>query len=469
MSEKHTREEILNALSKVSFGCVATLESGKIRLRTMHFASDENLNFYFASMKNDPKIRQLKENPSLSFHLTIEDEELIFTSEIEAVGRAHVIHEEEREKALKLLYKSSPIVKVQSDAKNTEIFDVFKLQPKSLKYRVFGEIVRGVAPTVFEFEPQAKVESYFTINEKVRLWFSELRVPFLTASIIPIILGSAIAWSKTGEFYWFYFLLTLFGGVLLHAGTNVANDFFDHLSRDDWVNTEYVRPFSGGSRMIQRGLLSPKEVLAGALTLFSLGSLIGFYLVFERGFLILYLGMIGVFSGFFYTAPPIKLANRGIGELFVGLNFGILMTLGAYYVQTQRFDLEPLVASIPIALLIALVLYINEFPDFTADREVGKRTLVVRLGKEKAARFYEILMLITYLSIILGVALRLVPPFVLLGLLTLPKAIRAVRVAKTNYEDTINLVPANAETIMVHLFTGILISLGYVLQRLIPI
>jgi 1,4-dihydroxy-2-naphthoate octaprenyltransferase len=301
---------------------------------------------------------------------------------------------------------------------------------------------------------------------KLLLILEELRAPFFTASIIPVILGASVAWSETGVFSLGLFLLTLVAGMSLHAGTNVANDYFDHKSRDDEINVEFVRPFSGGSRLIQKGLLTPRAVLVESLVLFAIGGVIGVYLAATRGPMILVLGLIGAFCGFFYTAPPVNIAARGIGELTVGLNFGTLMTLGAYYVQVGRFSTGAFLASLPVAILIADVLYINEFPDYTADKAVGKTHLVVRLGKEKAVWGYLALTLAAYVSILVPVLARAIPPYCLLALVTLPIAMKAIRVAVSNYADSPKLAPANAATIQLHMLTGLLVAVGFILDRI---
>jgi 1,4-dihydroxy-2-naphthoate octaprenyltransferase len=292
----------------------------------------------------------------------------------------------------------------------------------------------------------------------------ELRAPFFTASIVPVLLGTAIAWAKGNVFGWGYFLLTLLGIVCLHAGTNIINDYFDHKSGNDEQNVEFVRPFSGGSRLIQKGLLAPFEVLAEALIFFAVGSAIGLYLVYARGPVVLLLGVIGVLSGFFYSAPPFRLAGSGIGEVVVGVNFGILVTLGAYFVQTGQLALEPVLAALPVSLLISAVLYINEFPDFTADKAVGKNNLVVRLGKKTAVFGYIGLMGAGFLSVAVLAGLRLISPFTLLIFLVLPLAVKAGWVALDNYDRTPKLVPANAFTILNHLLGGLLLVLGYFLH-----
>jgi 1,4-dihydroxy-2-naphthoate octaprenyltransferase len=297
-----------------------------------------------------------------------------------------------------------------------------------------------------------------------RLYLTEVRAPFFTATIVPVTLGGVIAWAKTGTFHWGLFLLTLFAGLCLHAGTNVANDYFDHVFGTDEINYEFVRPYTGGSRLIQKGLLSPGEVLWEALLLYAAGALAGLYLAWTRGVVILLLGLFGAASGFFYTAPPFRLAGRGIGEFFVGINFGVLMTLGAYYVQVQRLSWEPVLASLPVAFLITAVLYINQFQDAPSDAATGKRNLVVRLGKAKAVSGYIALLLLTYAAIVVSVVFRAIPPLALISLVTVPLALRAARTARAHYEDALRLAPANAITILLHLSVGLLLILGYAIS-----
>jgi len=303
--------------------------------------------------------------------------------------------------------------------------------------------------------------------KKLKIYLAEVRAPFFTGSIIPIAVGASIAWQKTGELDWLLFILTLLGGVLLHAGANVANDYFDYKSGTDNVNKEFVRPFTGGSRMIQNGSMTPKEVLAEAIVIYAIAAGIGLYLTMVCGPFILILGLIGAFSGYFYCAPPFKLVHRGLGEPFIGLNFGILMTLGAYYVQARSVGWEPLAASIPVALLITAILYINEFQDEAADRSAGKNHLVVRLGKRKAVYGYIGIMAGAYVSIAVAVVAGLMVPLALLGLLALPAAAKAVVVARKNYDDSAALTPANALTIVSHLVTGIGLTAAYVITGIV--
>jgi 1,4-dihydroxy-2-naphthoate octaprenyltransferase len=293
------------------------------------------------------------------------------------------------------------------------------------------------------------------------------RAPFLTAITVPVLLGTAIAW-REGVFYGGYFVLTLLGAICIQVGLDMSNDYFDHLSGNDAINRE-LTPFSGGSRVIQDGVLSARGVLTGSLLAYLIGISIGLYLAWVRGWPILWLGLIGVFLAFFHNAPPVNLYRLapGTGELAVGIGFGPLAVLGAHYVQAQRLSYEALWVSIPIGLLIAAVLYINEFPDHDADRSVGKKTLVVVLGRERAVWGYVVLLVAAYAMTVIGVALSVLPVTTLIVLISLPLSYRAIRNAVRFHSNTQQLIPTNAATIQIHLFTGLLLCLGYIIARLL--
>ncbi len=292
------------------------------------------------------------------------------------------------------------------------------------------------------------------------------RARFLTAVVVPVLLGTVVAW-REGTFHLGYFVLTLMGAACIQLGLDMSNDYFDHLSGNDEMNIE-LTPFSGGSRVIQDGTLGARQVLVGALAFYLAGIAIGLYLSWTRGWAILWIGLAGVFLAFFHNAPPINLYRLapGTGELAVGLGFGPIAVLGAYYVQAQELSLEALCISIPVGLLIAAVLYINEFPDHDADQRVGKKTLVVALGRKRAVWGYVALVVTAFASVFAGGITRLFPVTALLALATLPLAYRAVRGAAHYYADTTQLIPTNAATIQLHLLTGLLLCLGYIISGL---
>jgi 1,4-dihydroxy-2-naphthoate octaprenyltransferase len=305
------------------------------------------------------------------------------------------------------------------------------------------------------------------VKKFVKKWIKAIRAPFFTASAIPVLVGTALAWNLTGEFSLYKFILVLVGVPLFNAGTNLANDYYDHKTGNDEVNTNPT-PFSGGSRVIQDGVIPAKQILIGSFVFFGLGSIVGLYLnAVTPGNLVLYLGIFGLLTGFFYTATPVLIGYRGVGELVVGLNLGTLAIIGSYFVQARTFSWSAFWISLPIGFLVAAILYINQFPDYEADKAVNKKHLVVRLGKRRAVYGYYLLIAATYLVIAGSVLFRMVTPFALISFLTLPLAVGAVRTLKSNYDKIAELIPAQAKTVQTHLFTGLLLSLGLVVGRMI--
>ena len=308
----------------------------------------------------------------------------------------------------------------------------------------------------------ASVRPNISFATKIFCWMVIMRLPFLSATIVPILLGATVA-SRYVSVDWFYFALTMLGGSLLHIGTNTSNDYFDHTSGTDEANYNYMVPFSGGSRSIQMGLISAKGMLYLSIITFALSGLIGIPLIIKAGINILYLGFIGFLSGFFYTAPPFRFASRkGIGELLIGLNFGPLMVVGSFLVQTSG-DLthvfEAALAGIPIGLLVAAIVYVNQFPDHDGDKATGKNNLVVVFGPEKARIGYVLLVVGAFVSIIV---MALSGTFPMLSLMTLVTSIISVYTTKTLYKYYNNrlLQPANAGTIGLHFITGVFFCVG---------
>lgn len=298
------------------------------------------------------------------------------------------------------------------------------------------------------------------------LFVNATRLPFLTATFAPILLGTAVA-AREGAFDFGLFLLTLLGASLFHLGTNVMNDYFDHRSGADEANLTPT-PFAGGSRLIQRGLIDPGRLRSLALALYAGGAAVGLVLVALRGLGVAWFGVAGFLLGFLYTAPPVRLAHRGLGELAVGLGFGPVMVMGAYWVQQLRWSSEALLASVPVGLLVAAVLYINEIPDRMWDTKAGKRTLITRLDPQTAITGYGLLMAAAYLAIVIPVALGRLPVPALLGLLTIPMAWKAYGLLRRHHNYAYRLIPANATTIFTHFYTGLLLVGGYVIATWVP-
>ena len=294
------------------------------------------------------------------------------------------------------------------------------------------------------------------------VWIQELRAPFLLLPAIFIPVGVAIAWNS-GSFNLLTTLLTLLGVLSLHASVNVLNDYFDFQSGLDLATTP--TPFSGGSTILPAKRLTPKSVLIAGSIFLGVGLGVASYFLYVFNFSP-FLILITAFAAISIVAYSPIISKTGAGELIVGLNFGPLLLMGTYFVQTGRIDAQPAIVGLSLGILVAGILYINEFPDAIADEAVGRRHLVVRWGKAKAASGFKLIVASAYLVIVAGVLGRLVSPFALLGLAALPKAITASRVLGMNYGKTLELIPGMASMVMATLLTGFLLFIGYLIQGL---
>ena len=306
-----------------------------------------------------------------------------------------------------------------------------------------------------------EVRPKISILTKIFTWMVIMRLPFLSATFVPIFAGAAVTSMLGQDVSWGWLLLTLLAGSLLHIGTNTSNDYFDHISGTDARNYNYSnKGLNGGSRSIQMGLISPKGILTVAIIAFTLSAVVGIPLIIKSGLSILWLGLIGFFSGLFYTAPPFKFSSRkGMGELLIGLNFGPLMVAGSALVQTGQLLPEAFLAGIPIGFLIAAVVYMNEFPDYDSDKATGKNTLIVVFGPEKARAGYVALVASAFASIVILAFNGTVPMLSLIALLAVYFGFTATRTLYKYYNNRL-LQPANWGTIIMHSVTGVLFCIG---------
>jgi len=291
---------------------------------------------------------------------------------------------------------------------------------------------------------------------RFKTWFVETRPQFLLLSVVLAFLGTCIAWYD-GSFHLGYALLAFVGLLLAHISVNVLNDYFDYRSGID-LETKRT-PFSGGSGILPTAQLTPRQVFWLGMGSFLLIIPIGVYFVIVSGWLLLPLLLVAAVCILIYT--PFILKTRW-PEWAAGLGLGTLPVLGAYFVQTAQYNLPVLVASIPSGILVHNLLLLNEFPDTEADRKAGRKTLPIAIGRRKASWVYSALTVAVYLWIIGGVLAGQMPAFSLLGLLTLPLAIKAIQGALNN-EDMTKLVPGMANNVFVILLTQLLMGIGYIL------
>ena len=297
------------------------------------------------------------------------------------------------------------------------------------------------------------------MRQRLGVWWRTIRPWSYTAAVIPVLLGASIA-AYDGVFDLGLLALTLIGSVAIQAGTNLVNEYYD-----DRKGIDKVQPYGVGGAL-QRGELQPWHVLAAGLLAFAFGSAVGLYLAYLRGAFIFWLGVFSVLTGFFYTAGPFALAYIGLGEVAVFIFMGPVMVIGSYYVQAQTVTVPVVLASLPVGFLVAAILHANNLRDLETDRQFGKRTLATVLGRAGANVEYYVLIGGTYLSLVITVALGIAPWLTLISAVTLPTAIRLMRIVAAESEPRA-LQPVLRQTARLHLQFGGLLVVGWVVARLI--
>jgi len=291
-----------------------------------------------------------------------------------------------------------------------------------------------------------------------QVYLRALRLPFLTGSLMPVAVAGALAYRELGKCSLTLLGLTFLGVAALHLGANLLNDYYDSFGSDP-INI-HATPYSGGSRVIQEGGLTPASVRFLAFLFLGVGCVCGLALIFLGRPWVALLGTLGLLAGYLYSAQPVQLMSAGLGEGAIFLAFGPLVTWGTYYVQTGTLKPVGLAIAVPLAFLITAILWINEFPDLKADAEAGKRQLVVRLGIKKSRWVYAALMLAPFPSIFFLLEAFRLPDLLAAALVALPLAVQAIRIAFRVPPTEPEFIPAQALTIQTHVLVGAAMTLA---------
>ena len=307
-------------------------------------------------------------------------------------------------------------------------------------------------------------ETHLTTASTWIAWRRALRLHFVLPSILPAILGGAMAWAQGHAVNLVHFLLVVIGVTVNHFALNMVDDVLDYRHAVDLQKGEEKNFFTGGSGVLPEGLLKDTQMLVAAGLFFVTTAAIGAYLTYACGWPVLALGIFGMASSIFYTAPPIRFGYRGFGELGLLVNFGPVIVMGSYYVQAQSLAIEPLIASFVPGFMMWSMIVINEIPDYETDRRGGKWNLVARFGKKAGAVLYGIGLTIAYGILIFAAWAHTLSPFILLGLVSLPFAIKSFAVMGRNLNDPVAMAPANLAMIKVHSLTGAAMIVAYLIE-----
>lgn len=290
------------------------------------------------------------------------------------------------------------------------------------------------------------------------------RPGFLVITLVACLLGTSIAMASGYELSIWRALSTLLLALLMHAAANVLNDYYDAINGADQANLQGLFPFTGGTRFIQNGVVTVAQTLKLAFVLMLMVVPLGLLFAIYTGGGLLVLGALGLLFGWAYSAPPLALMTRGMGELTVGFTW-LLVVVGADYVQRGNFVVMPFAAALSYGVLIANILVINAFPDAPADAQVGKSTLVVRMGRRTMAFIYLGLVLFAHTFAL---------TFSAWSLTSLPLSLTAAFLLFINHEKIHNVASLKSAillTIAASVVHGLSLSAGYIFYppHLLPI
>jgi 1,4-dihydroxy-2-naphthoate polyprenyltransferase len=287
-----------------------------------------------------------------------------------------------------------------------------------------------------------------------RAWLLAIRVPTLSAAVVPVLVGTALAMRERHASA-LIFVVTLCAALLIQIGTNLTNDLFDFQKGAD------TGARLGPVRVVQAGLLSQKQVAAASVLSFGVAMVLGLYLVMVGGWPILAVGLAAVASGIAYTGGPWPLGYHGLGDVFVFVFFGVVAVVGAFYLQFGTLTGTALLASLPVAMLVTAILVVNNLRDIDTDRKAGKRTLAVRFGRQATCLQYSVLVLGAYLAAAAMWLSGAISAWAMLPWLTLPLGLRLVRDVWRGEGAPLNL--ALRQSAGLHLAFGVLLAASFIL------
>jgi 1,4-dihydroxy-2-naphthoate octaprenyltransferase len=292
----------------------------------------------------------------------------------------------------------------------------------------------------------------------VRIWLMAARPRTLPAAVAPVLVGTALA-ATEGTFHPLVFVAAMVGALFIQVGTNLSNDYSDARRGAD------AEDRLGPVRVTAGGLVPPRQVLIATYVAFGVAVLAGIYLIAVAGWELLAIGVASILAGVLYTGGPRPYGYEGLGEVFVFLFFGVVAVSGSYFAQVEHVEWEAFALSVPVGLLAAAILVVNNVRDLETDRRAGKRTLAVRLGRGRTRSLYAAMVYVAFLLVSLPWALGsdTVGPWTLLTWLALPLAVPVVRIVR-NRADGPSLNGALARTGMLQLAFCVLLSAGLLLS-----
>lgn len=285
-----------------------------------------------------------------------------------------------------------------------------------------------------------------------RIWWQLTRPHTLTAAFVPVLLGTVLALNYT-EMDWLLFLAMLTASILIQAAANMINEYFDYVRGLDNENSVGI-----GGAIVRNGV-KPKTVINLAYSLFGIALLLGIYICINSSWWIAVIGLICMAAAYFYTGGPVPIAYTPFGELAAGFFMGFVIILISFYIQTGMINTIAMFVSIPVSILVGAILLANNIRDLDGDRENGRKTIAILLGRKYAIYFLASMFATAYGFVIVLVITGAVTPWMLISFLSIPKAVKATKgfIGKTK---PIQMMPAMKATAQTNTIFGFLLSIG---------
>jgi 1,4-dihydroxy-2-naphthoate polyprenyltransferase len=304
---------------------------------------------------------------------------------------------------------------------------------------------------------QAKQRTTLEKNKGWQVWWQLMRPHTLTASFVPVTLGTVLAFEVFNRVHIGLFLAMLIASILIQAATNMFNEYYDYKRGLD--NEESV----GIGGTIVRDGVHPKVIMRLALLFIGISILLGIYICVNSSWWIALVGVISILVGYLYTGGPLPISSTPLGEIMSGLFMGINIILISYFIQTGMITTTAILVSIPTTILIGVINLSNNIRDVKGDKEFGRKTLPVLLGRDNALKIMAASFFISYIWIIGLIIFNHLTPWLLIVLLSIPKAYKAVKgfIGKT---EPIEMMPAMKATAQTNTFFGFLLSIGFIIS-----
>ena len=309
-------------------------------------------------------------------------------------------------------------------------------------------------------QPQMHSNSSSVVKQHgFRVWWQLTRPHTLTAAFVPVFLGTALAIQET-DINLGLFVAMLLACLLIQAATNMFNEYYDFIRGLDTAESVGI-----GGAIVREGI-KPKTVLLLAFTLYAVAMLIGVYICISTSWWLSVIGLVSMLMGYLYTGGPFPIAYTPFGELFAGFFMGCLIILISFYIQTSTVTPTAILISIPISILVGAILLANNIRDLEGDKEFGRKTLAIILGRTNAIRLLAGMFIVSYLLVFVLISLQVTSPWSAIIILSLPKAIKATS-GFIRHSVPIKMAPAMIATAQTNTIFGFLLSIGLFLAYLL--